>query len=273
MRLAEFTARPFNLPIEHWSASSLNMLVRCPRQWQARYVWGRKEAPGAAQVLGSALHDTVGFGYQRKIDGKRFNELDAVEFFNDLSWPKELDRFGGAEEIVWDDSAEAQRKLGALMVNVYQRDVAGRVEPAVVEEGFLIDVGLPIPIKGFIDVVQVEGRPIIDLKSSKTKRTQLKPEWRLQGSIYQLHRPGSVDWHVVTKAKTPTTWTGLDETGLMQGPESRSKTLAEIRALNDMAVFYMATFGPDADWPQLGRLHDWACNWCAYKPDCPAWAT
>lgn len=277
MQLEQFTeARPWLLPIEHWSASSLNMLARCPRQWQQRYVQGRKEAPGAARVLGSAFHDAVGFNFTKKIESGEDLSLAVVrEVFNDLSWPKAIHDAGGSDEIAWDEgrTVDEQRALGELMVDAYHQNVAPRVEPVAVEHEFLVPlVGLPVPIKGFIDVIQVEGRPIIDMKSSKAKRTTLKPDWRLQGRLYQLERPGAVDWHVVTKAKTPTTWTGLEEPGLMQALENVRETRMFVIALSNMANTLMSVHGPDEDWPQFGVLHDWACGWCAYKGDCPAWS-
>lgn len=278
MRLAEFEGqKPWLLPIEHWSASSLNMLSRCPRQWQQRYVQGRKEAPGAAVVLGSAFHNAAGFNFQRVIDkGEGLGLTEVVDYFNDFAWPKEISDKGGIEEIAWDDQGrdiDGQRALGALMVSAYHENVAPRVQPIEVEHGFLYKLeGLPVPLKGSIDVVQIPGRPIIDMKSSKSKRTSIKPDWALQGRIYQLVKPEMVDWHVVTKAKQPTTWTGLDEVGLMQELSNREETRKFVLALSSAANAYMATYGPDDDWPQLGVLHPWSCDWCAYRGDCPAWA-
>lgn len=274
MKLAEFTeADPWVLPIEHWSASSLNMLAICPRQWQARYVWGRKEAPGAARMLGRAFHSAAEFNFSQKItSGEDRPVAEVVEFFNDKAWPHALADAGGSEEVVWNDSPEEQRALGALMVDAYRTNVSPRVEPAAVEKHFEVVVAdVPVPVVGYIDVVQREQRPIIDLKSSKSKRTTLRPEWRLQGRIYQLAELVPVDWHVVTKAKLPTTWTGLDEPGLLQPLEPAHVTRTIIRQLSTLANHYMTIYGPDEDWPQLGVQHDWRCDWCAYRVDCPAW--
>lgn len=274
MKLADFT-ETWVLPIQHWSATSLNMIARCPRQWQARYIWGRKEAPGAARVQGRAQHDTQEYNFARKIEtGADLPTEGLIELFHDVSWPKALEEVGGPGEVQWDDGPEEQRALGALMVKAYRENVSPRVEPEAVEQKISVDVhGLPVPVIGYVDVVQKGGRPIIDLKTSKSKRTTLKPEWRLQGRIYQLAYGVPVDWHVVTKAKTPTTWTGLDEPGLLQVVEHAEETRNMVRTLSSLANHYMTVYGIDQDWPQTGVLHDWACGWCAYKSDCPAWRT
>lgn len=276
MKLADFV-EPWVLPIEHWSASSLNMLSVCPRQWQARYVHGRKEAPGAARILGSANHEAVQWNCEAKMmNGEDAPLEELVEFFNDEAYPKQLERVGGAGEVQWDygEDADQQRELGVKMVSAYHLNVAPRVEPREVEARIDVDVpGVPVPVIGYVDIVQQGLRPIIDLKTSKQKRTELKPEWRLQGRIYQLAYMRPVDWQVITKAKWPTTWTGLDAPGLLQEVEHAGITRTMIRQLSDLANHYMTVYGPDTDWPATGITHDWRCNWCAYKSDCPAWRT
>jgi hypothetical protein len=274
MKLADFT-ETWVLPIEHWSASSLNMLAICPRQWQARYIWQRKEAPGAALILGTANHSAMGFNLLDKIEtGSDLPLSDVVQYFNDEAWPSALEERGGAGEVQWDDGPEAQRALGTKMVEAYHVNVAHRIEPAQVEARIDVTVpGVPVPVIGYVDVVQRGVRPIIDMKTSAKKRTDLKPDWRLQGRIYQLAYMRPVDWHVVTKAKEPTTWTGLDADGLMQEVENAEQTRQMVRALSTLANHYMTIYGVDQDWPQFGVNHDWRCNWCAYRSDCPAWRT
>lgn len=276
MKLADFT-ETWVLPIQHWSASSLNMLSVCPRQWQARYVWGRKEAPGAALILGTANHSAMGFNLIDKIKTREDLPLErVVEFFNDKAWPDAIEERGGANEVKWDEGngADVQRALGVKMVEAYHVNVAPRVEPQAVEGKIRVVVpGVPVPVIGYVDVIQRNGRPIIDLKTSAKKRSEIKPDWRLQGRIYQLAFGRPVDWHVVTKAKQPTTLTGLDEPGLLQPVENAAQTQAMVRQLSTLANHYMTIYGVDQDWPQLGVSHDWRCNWCAYRSDCPAWRT
>jgi hypothetical protein len=274
LKLADFT-ETWVLPIQHWSASSLNMLSVCPRQWQARYIWGRKEAPGAALILGTANHSAMGFNLLDKITtGEDKTEAEVVEYFNDKAWPDAINERGGAGEVKWDDGPEEQRALGAKMVSAYHLNVAPRVEPTSVEAKIEVFVPqVPVPVIGYVDVVQAGNRPIIDLKTSAKKRSDIKPDWRLQGRIYQLAFARPVDWHVVTKAKVPTTLTGLDAPGLMQDLEVVMQTQEMVRQLSTLANHYMTIYGADQDWPQLGVSHDWRCNWCAYRSDCPAWRT
>ena len=33
----------------------------------------------------------------------------------------------------------------------------------------------------------------------------------------------------------------------------------------------MEQYGPDEPWPTTGRFHTWACDYCGFRGDCPAW--
>lgn len=263
------------MPIDHLSASSLQMLEVCPRQWQQRYLKGRIEAPGAARVLGQANHRAHGFNWNVKImSGADVPTSSIVEFFHDQAWPDTLAEYGGSGEIKWDDTPDAARLLGEKMVTVYHEQVSPRLLPDRIEKEFTLDMpGVPVPVVGYIDLTQKQNLPIVDLKTSKNRVSKIKGQWRLQGMIYQLAEKRPVDWHVVTKAKQPAAVTPLEEPGLMQ-PLNWLQLGAMVKLVHGLAWtanYYYETYGPDEDWPTLGVGHDWRCDWCGYKNDCPAW--
>lgn len=265
----------FQLPIEHFSASSLNMLEICPRQWQQRYIHGRKEPPGQSLVLGSAYHGGVEFGLDVKLVTEADPDLDdMVVYFHDAVWPETLDRFGGESEVIWDDKPETVRAKGAELVTVYHPRIA-YLEPEAVEHEFLIDIEAPVPIKGYIDLVQQHGRPSIDFKTSAKRRPTLKPDWRMQARVYQLAVPRAVDFHQITTAKTPEIITGLETDEMVEDYSEliAYQTKRRIKQALAEANHYYVTFGPDDDWPMRGIHHDWRCSpkWCAYRKDCPVW--
>lgn len=286
MRVADFQARtgaqqrgaeiilgePWLLPVAHLSASQLNMLQRCPRQYQCRYVLGLKEAPGAAKVLGSAFHGAQEHNWRQKIETHEDVPVaEVVEFFHDKAWPDAVEGAGGEAEIKWDGAPEETRATGAAMTAVYREAVAPRVQPTAVERELRLDIGLPVPLLGYIDV-ETAG-PTIDTKTSRAKRTTPKADWRLQGRVYRLLRPAPVDWHVITKAKVPTVWTPLEAAPLHE-PYSELEaqlTREHVLQLAALANHYMSVYGPDDPWPATGLAHDWACDWCAYRSSCPVW--
>jgi hypothetical protein len=69
--------------------------------------------------------------------------------------------------------------------------------------------------------------------------------------------------------------TPLEEPALLCAPTvvEREAQIKTLHQLSSMACFYMATLGPDEPWPTLGRFHDWACSYCGFRNDCPAWRT
>lgn len=250
------------------------MLQRCPEQFRQRYILGRKEPPGEARVLGSAVHVALEHNWQQKIDSHEdvpAQELE--EFYADEAWPSTLERVGGQGEVVWDSQPEQARDLGLLMTRAYRASTTQRVQPIAVEQwGETRIEGLPVPLVGRIDVETETS--IVDTKTSKAKRTSLKPDWRLQARVYQLLRPGkAVDYHVLTKAKQPTVWTPLEAEDLTMLYTHRlaEKTAQHILELASLANYLWELKGPDQPWPQLGIGHDWACSYCGYRSTCPAW--
>lgn len=263
------------LPIDHFSASSLNMLEICPRQWQQRYILGRKEPPGQSLVLGSLTHSGIEFGLDVKMVTEADPDLeDMVTYYQDAVWPQTLDRYGGESEVVWDDKPETIRAKGVELVSLYHPRISV-LQPEAVEHEFRIEIGAQVPITGYIDLVQQNGRPSIDFKTSSRRRPSLKPDWRMQARVYQLVIPRPVDFHQITTGKTPEVITGLETDEMV---ELYSELIAIqtkrriVEALNEANRFYQE-FGPDEDWPMRGVHHDWRCSpkWCAYRKDCPAW--
>ena len=79
------------------------MLLRCPRQFQHRYLFGEKERPGEAIVIGSFFHETLEWNYRRRSSSHADNPLsDAVQYLQDEAVPKVIEQEGGEDKILWD---------------------------------------------------------------------------------------------------------------------------------------------------------------------------
>lgn len=256
----------WSLPIEHLSASSLNMLAICPRQFQQRYILHKKEPPSQAQVVGSSFHTAIEHNYrQKQVSYEDLPIDDVIDFYHDEAWPQAVDDAGGEDSVKW--WAQKDAKLtGALMVTSYRREICPTIQPQEVEYQFSVKVqDTPVPVVGRIDVIDAET--IIDLKTSKRKVSKMKPGWRNQGRVYQLVTPRNAAFHVVTNK-------GENVTGDF---EIRYSYLAWLETekwvaqLAETANHLYRTYGADTDWPTTGTAHDWRCDWCGYRKDCPAW--
>lgn len=273
----------WNLPIDHWSPSSLDMLRRCPYQWQQRYLKGRKERPGEAPTLGSAVHRGIEFNYTQKVDSHDDLALeDVLGWYAEVGYPEaiaEAQEKAGLE-IAWDTDFERARARGQGMLVEYQNRVAPRIQPLAVESEISVDFGLAVPIIGRFDAVR--SHAVIDIKTGKKKQTEPKASWRIQAAVYGEAVGKPVEFHSVSAGIKPngssgivTVLTPLEAEGLLVQPSDaeREEMKRSLQTLSAMACLFMAMHGPDEDWPTLGRFHDWACSYCGYRAGCPAWRT
>jgi len=264
------------LPIDHWSGTQLHMFEVCPRQWQQRYLQGRKEPPGQSLVLGTLTHEGIEHGLSTKLLTENEPDLDdMLVYYGDAIWPTVLDRYGGEGEIIWDDKPDRVREKGAGLVSAYHPRIS-LLEPESIEHQFRLDLDLAVPIIGFIDLVQAHGRPSIDFKTTGKKRPKLKSDWQAKARIYQLAVPRAVDFHqIIHERQVPEILTGLELDTMVEpySTEIAEQTKKRVAFALAEANHYYATLGPDEDWPQRGVVHDWRCDpkWCAYRKDCPAW--
>jgi RecB family exonuclease len=168
----------------HLSFSQINMFLRCPKQWEFRYIQKLKIPPGAALVLGRSWHETIEQNYVQKIQSEADLPLeDMKDFFSD-AWTKNLEK----EEIDFGEDEPGQLKdLGILITDVHHREVAPKVQPALVEEEFRISLGeeFPYELLGYFDVIERDGT-IADNKSWKRSKSQGDVDKDLQLTAYAL---------------------------------------------------------------------------------------
>jgi hypothetical protein len=268
----------FNLPIEHWSPSSLAMLRRCPRQWQERYIFGRKERPGEAPVTGTAVHKGLERNFEQKIgSGVDLAMVDLLGWYDDEGWEKTIqaEQEKAGAEILWKSAPEQARARGRAMLTSYHRFVSPRIERPVGVEGWVeVDFGLAVPVQGRYDLL--EEKTTTDWKTGARKQTKPKEAWRIQAAVYGEATGRPVEFHSITASSERghvAIVTPLESPALLVQPTVREREQMRIslRALAAEACMYMEIFGTDTAWPTHGRFHDWACDWCGFRSTCPAW--
>jgi PD-(D/E)XK nuclease superfamily len=268
----------WNLPIDHWSPSSLAMLRRCPYQWQQRYIHGRKERPAEAPVIGTAVHAGLERNFDQKIESHvDIPTVELVNWFTDEGWDTciriEQERRG--DEILWDTSPDEAKTRGTTMLAAYRNVVAPRIQPTSVEGAISVDFGLAVPVEGRFDILRDES--CIDIKTGKRAQKKPKEAWRIQAAVYGHATGKPVEFHSLsaTERNAVTIVTPLDTEDLLVNPDEqeRARMVYDLRAVSAEACMYMEIFGPDQPWPTHGRFHDWACSYCGFRKGCPAWSS
>jgi hypothetical protein len=254
------------------------MLKTCPEQYRQRYILGRKERPGEALVIGSAVHSAVGFNLSQKIH--THEDLPAAEvrdYFHDHAWPIAIERDGGEEEIRWDSEPDTCRADGERVTVGYHAAVCPTIQPVSVERRFEFVVpGVPVPFIGFIDWEEPTHQT--DLKTGKQVQRKPDANWRFQGTIYAAFTGKPTHFHSISRAKTPSIATPLDAPEMVVSPHAMQVAVVE-RVLRDYAAqveWYFNRYGPEEAWPMSGLYADYkggpACGFCGFRKWCPAWA-
>jgi len=278
---SDATDAAWNLPIDHWSPSSLAMLHRCPYQWQQRYLRGLKERPGEALTTGTAVHSGIERNFEQKIQTHDdLGLIELLDWYHDAGFPyactDQQERSG--MEIQWDTSFDQARKRGAVMLQEYHGGVSPRIQPLAVESEISVDFGLAVPIIGRFDVVRPHG--VIDIKTGKAKQSKPKESWRIQAAVYSEATGKPVEFHSISAGVRRDGTTGsvsvttpLEAEDLLVHPSKpeREELRRSLQTMSAVACLYMSIYGPDEDWPTLGRFHTWACDYCGYRSGCPAW--
>lgn len=276
----EYELVEWNLPIKHWSPSSLAMFQRCPRQWQERYIHGIKARPAEAPVLGTTVHKAVEMNYGQKIESHEDMPLAQLLDYYETAFPVvvEQEQEKAGEEMKWDTTPEKAMGRGKQMLSAYQSLVAERVQPIAVELFVTVDLGLPVPVEGRADVDT--EKYLVDLKTGRRALSRPQESHRIQGVVYGKARGKGIEFQSVTisdKAEhpKPKIVTALEEPELFFHPSHQEQAVMEktLASLSEFACFLMAKYGPDEPWPTYGRFHSWACDYCGYLSTCPAWRT
>lgn len=263
----------WKIPNRSWSATSLAMFARCPEQFRHRYVLGEKRRPGQQLVMGGAFHAVAEANFSQKIESHEDLPLDTLtEMLTDDLWGKQIEEqqeSGG--EIEWDDKQDKCLLDTLLMVQGYQKVVAPRVQPLAVEEKLEIDVGLPITLIGYTDVRT--AHVVVDMKTTRTARRSVKPDWQLQARIYGMARNLPVDFHVISP-KTQITPLEFADLSIIPTNQQKTTTLAMVQELGLRANRYMTEYGPFEVWPTFGAIYEQynrsICGYCGWANVCPA---
>jgi hypothetical protein len=244
-----------DFPVEHLSASSINLFLRCPRQWQERYVFKTDEPKGEPLIVGSGAHL-----YLSRI----LMDEDPGDWWEE----SKLDKHGNPQEIVWKgDEYDAMEQAKAFAWYYYE-NIGKYLNVTATESEIELEVpGVPIPVVGYVDIETPER--IIDVKTTGylSRAVKLNPEWRLQAHIYQLAHPKPAEFHVLTRAKNdPLIVPGSKEDKLYIPVPESPRTQKIVQDTYGLISYMVSEYG-EQPWPG-NPVHEWASKYCAVENCC-----
>jgi PD-(D/E)XK nuclease superfamily protein len=260
-------------PLEHLSASAIAQLTTCPEQFRLRRILNIPESRGPDKFIGIVDHATLEDALRFKLRSGCDYELESIPRIYDLAWDSELLEEGEPEW--YGEDPIAIHDNGELMAVLYHDQVTPSIKPTAIEERFEQDIpGVPVPVVGYADVV--EHSRIIEKKTSKARVRTPKPQWLLQGRIYQLsYDDKPIEWHLTTRNKTPGIFTPETDEGLRLETSDRDSTVLIVQQAWGYLGDLWRRYGANHSWPLHGLTHPFQCGLCFAGPKhsgrCIAW--
>jgi len=244
------------LPLDHLSASSVSLFLRCPRQFQEQYIRGSRGPSNSALVIGSAVHLALSRELKGEPRGKYFKET--------------VDRAMAENgEIEWKYPESYCQKRARTAVDMYMKRVAPSLNVLETEKEILIELpGIDIPILGYVDIVTDRG--VIDIKTTGyvNRKISIQPAWKLQMNVYQLEYPTHGEFHVITNsASYPLVIPDSRDHPFCVAPVDNMELMLYLARIYKVMESYYEMFGEEDDWP--GNVtHDWAAKYCPLGEKC-----
>lgn len=205
----------------HYSATQINMMIRCPAQYRFRYIEGYIEPPKSSRVEGRAYHKGLEHNYSQKIQSWKDLPVDDVKDAFVTTFDEEIRGVEWNKDEVSEGVEKVKGRLkdeGLGLLETYQRDLAPQIQPKEVEVETSIEFdNVPYIIKGYIDLID-DKEIIRDHKTAKQTPSRakdsdgnpIKNEYILpardlhQGCLYAISRNAKgISFDYAVKLKTP----------------------------------------------------------------------
>jgi putative RecB family exonuclease len=257
--------------IDHVSVSSLTCYLRCPRQYEYRYLSDVPPAYRAgALALGSAVHAALALFYGRLRQTNAEPSLAEVEREFNEAWAQEMD---APIPLVFDDrtTATAAREMGLALVRVFHEKSVRPRRVLGVEHRFSVhlvhpDTGVPValPLVGFLDAMVDDGNDRVVLLEHKTAARRFSEDrlrYDVQATAYSLaaQQLGFGEVQVVFQLLLKTKQPDLALHSVQRFPKDHHDFITMIDGV--LAAINVGAFYP---------VRDWHCRSCAWAGPCLA---
>ncbi len=202
---------------DYISPSRLNLWLRCPLAFKARYIDGIKSPTTPALFIGTRVHDGLETYYRHRQLGIALDASAAIQRVTD-SWDEAV----AAENLQFGSADESQqfKQQAVGLVQAYLQHVGDQeLRPIAVEtslEAPLVDPvtgeDFGIPLLGVVDLIldDEQGPRICDFKTSAKSTTPFEITHEIQLSSYAYlfrqatgREEGGLEIRSLIKTKTP----------------------------------------------------------------------
>jgi hypothetical protein len=247
--------------------SHLGMFLRCPAQFERRYINGEIIPPGISARRGSATHKAAEINHKQKLTSRKDLELDSLQDAARDEYVRLVKDEGvfipkdqvGEKDTLLAAGLDASTRLTKL----YHDSLAPKIQPILAEEYLTVDAGIELPLAGTIDVL-TEDNWMPDLKTADKSKSSGEADNSLQLSFYSglvaNHTgkwPEKVSLEILVNNKEPK----LQSLETSRGPEHWKNLLLRVQMM--IAQINTGLFPPC----DPGA---WICTpkWCGYFDSC-----
>ncbi len=253
--------------MEAITQSMLGMFLRCPHQFERRYLRGDIIPPGIAARRGSATHKAAQLNHEQKLHTQTdlsVGDLQDVARDHYVRIIQEEGVFIPRDQLPDKDKLlAAGLDASVRLTTLYREALAPAIHPLLVEEQLTCEAGLGLPLKGTIDVLTTDYW-LPDLKTADKSKGPKDADYSLQLTFYAglvAHQTGTwpqkVSLEVLVNGKEPK----LQSLPTTRGPADWTSLLHRVQLM--LAQIDTGLF-PPCD-PSA-----WICspNWCGYFWTC-----
>ena len=253
--------------MEAITQSMLGMFLRCPHQFERRYLRGEIIPPGIAARRGSATHNAAQLNHEQKLHTQADLPIDDLQDAARDHYVRMITGEGvfiPKDQLAEKDTLLAKGLDAAVrLTKLYRQSLAPAIQPVLVEEKLTLDVGLDLRLQGTIDVFTIDNW-LPDLKTADKSNGSGEADHSLQLTFYAgllAHQTGQwptkVSLEILVNNKEPK----LQSLPTTRGPEDWANLLRRIHLM--LAQIQTGLFPPC----DPGA---WICSpqWCGYFWTC-----
>lgn len=163
--------------------SSLNSFLDCSAKFNFQYI-EKIQTPGRISLaFGTSIHAALKKNYAEKVFSKKDLSIDEITSEFSDNYDAEISNLESFKE---DEPLSFVKDSGIELLTKYQKDIAPRIQPLVVEQKISIDFqNMPYLLNGTLDLID-EDEILIDHKTTRKRFKMIPGSYKRQLSGYKF---------------------------------------------------------------------------------------